>query len=102
MTTPQEINNIVQTKKEFGDIPATYEELVDLDVGVVYNHIILINNTDQPLVVKFENSAKTSELEVAQDTSITLDDCPHWGLVSYKYVSDAPVSGHLQHISWGG
>ena len=99
---PQALNDVVQSIRAFGDIPATYSVLTNLEKETAYTHLILVNTTDQPVTLKFLNSAKTVELQVDANMSITLDNFPHWDVILYKYTSAAPTSGFFQQISWGG
>jgi len=97
---PRAINQIIKTEKLFGAIPANFGLLVDLDMERVYNHFMLVNETDQPIMVEFTNSAITSEIIVGSDAALTLDDFSHNGVVNYKYESAAPIAGSIKHFTW--
>lgn len=97
---PQIINNIIQTKKSFGDIPVAYGVLVDLNTDYVYTHLMLINETDETLKLKFSNVSATIELTVESKSILVLDDFKHFGIINYKYASATPTTGFLNHFTW--
>lgn len=97
---PKAINNIIKTKKLFGDVPVNYSLLVDLNTERIYDHFMLVNETDQSIIIKFTNSAITSEIIIGSGAALTLDDFKHNGIINYKYESVAPLEGSIKHFTW--
>lgn len=94
-------NFIQDVTKAFGVIPAAYASLIDLETGFHYNHIQLVNTTDEDVVVKFTNAAITAEYTIPSNSSQTLDQFSHNGVIQYKY-SAAPSTGFFKLTSWLG
>lgn len=101
MAITNQYNFIKDISKAFGDIPAAYATLIDLDKQISYNHIMLVNGTDANIIIKFTNSAITSEYTVPANSTQVLDNFLHNSIIQYKYVS-APTTGYFKLTSWLG
>ncbi len=97
---PNPINNIMQTLKAFGEVPAVYSELVNLGKTYIFNHIMLVNETDQPVIFKLTNESGTKDIELAASRQATLDNFKHNDIIEYKYVSSVPTTGSILQFSW--
>ena len=96
-------NFIKDATKAFGVIPAAYASLIDLGTDYHYNHIQLVNTTDQSVVIKFVNSAIVAEYTIPSNSSQTFDQFSHKDEIEYRYVGVvAPTVGFFKLTSWLG
>ena len=98
-----QFNFIKDVTKAFGVIPATAAALIDLGTDYHYNHIEVINTTDQDVLLTFANTATTATYRVLAGTSVVKDQFSHNGIIQYNYVGAiAPTIGIFKLTSWLG
>jgi len=88
------VNIIKEAIKAFGDVPVSYETLIDLTGVYIYTHVLFINTLDEDVSIKYGDS----EFTVQADRDLWMDDVLFNGIVEYKYSSGAPTEGKLQII----
>lgn len=95
-------NLLVSTRKEYADVPATYEILVVLETDKVYKHIMFQNATDARIAWKIGATGAEHIVGSASDAdfSYALDGFRHNGNIFYKYLTSAPTTGRFVHFSW--
>lgn len=91
-----ELNNMSETIAAFGDVPATFGELVDLTGNIHYNNVQIRNTLNQPITIKFGSS----EVIFNENDIDTFDFFQINGSITYKYNSAAPTAGELKFRAW--
>jgi hypothetical protein len=92
-------NIIEESIKAFGDVPATYETLIDLTATYptyIYTHLIIVNSLDTDTTIKLGDN----EFTVQALKDIWFDNLRYNDVVEYKYKSGAPTVGNLQIICY--
>jgi len=101
MTITDQFNFTKEVIKAFGDVPASYSDLIDLETSYAYNHIEVVNETDSDIVLKFANTETLAEWTVPALSASVRDWFMHNGIIQYKYVL-APTTGFFKLNSWLG
>lgn len=92
-------NIIVESIKAFGDVPVSYDTLIDLTTfnsTYVFTHMLIINSLDEDVTIKFGNNTIT--IQALKD--IWFDNLIYDGIIQYKYKSSAPTVGSIQVICY--
>jgi len=89
-------NIIDEVIKAFGDVPAAFASLIDLDTNYTRTHLLIVNSLNQDIIVKFE----TKEITFPAGKDIFIDGFKHNGELKYKYKTSAPTAGNIQFISY--
>ncbi len=90
------LNSVIQV---FGDITASYTNLIDLEKDITYNHQEVACSFDQPVILKYENVAIVEE-ELPANVYFTRDGFHHNGLIQIKAKSALPTVGFIKHTSF--
>jgi len=96
----RKVNFLKSVDKAFGDIEAGFTTLIDLKKTYFFEHLLLQNNTDADVTIKFTNSADIVEVIVLAGNAIGMDQFFHWDIVQIKRTSGAPTTGVFKLISW--
>jgi len=89
-------NIMKEVIKAFGDVPAAFGTLIDLDVIYSYTHLLVINSLDKDIVLKFGSN----EITFQTNKDMWIDNFKFDGIIEYKYKSAAPTAGSLQIICY--
>jgi hypothetical protein len=101
VTVSKRIGNVIDTVKAFGDVPAVFGTLVDLETDTLYQNMIIDNDLDQDITVKFViGDEKEIIIEAGYNLVLDGDGFEHKGVIQYKYTSSAPTSGRLKAVNW--
>ena len=92
-------NIIREAIKAFGDVPASFDTLIDLtsvNPLYIYTHLIIVNSLDENVTIKIGDN----ELTVQALKDIWMDGLNYNGLIEYEYSVGAPTEGSLQIICY--
>ena len=93
-------NYVRDTVIAFGDVPATYEELVDLGTDYMFRGVMLYSSLDELVSLKFAN-AESDELNIPAGWQFQPNiEFWHDGVIEIKHNGDAPTEGFLKIVSW--
>lgn len=89
-------NQIIESIKAFGVIPAVFGTLIDLGTDYSYTHFLVTNSLDNDVVIKFG----TNEITFKANKDIWIDNFIFNDIIEYKYKTLAPTVGDLQVICY--
>lgn len=100
-------NYLSDVKKNFGDVAASFTEVVDLQELYMFRALQIFSTLNEPVKIRFYNpvSATWSELYIPSRGSgvsfgQSLDNFHHNGVIELKYIVDAPTEGFIKITSW--
>ena len=100
MTDTTRNNYLKDTEVQFGDVPATYTEIVDLGKTRTFRGLMIYSSLDEPVSLKFDN-AESDELNVPPNWEISPNiEFWHDGPIELKHNGDAPTEGFIKIVSW--
>ena len=89
-------NIIKEAIKVFGDIPASFETLIDLGTVYVNTHLIIVNSLDEDIII----TTGDNEITIKALKDMWMDGLKYQNIVQYKYKNDAPGEGDIQIICY--
>jgi len=89
-------NIIKESIKAFGDVPATFETLIDLGTIYTYTHLMFLTSLDEDVTIKLGDN----EFTVLANKNIWFDGLKFNGIIQYKRKTDAPTEGELQVLCY--
>lgn len=99
-------NLIEQAIINYNEVPAAYTELIDLGLDNGKNHLLIHNNLNEDVTIKFSGDTSLPETDLKEVTikaneNYVCDDFSHDGVIEIKHNGVAPsTSGYLQLLSW--
>lgn len=105
MPVQRYLNLIRNTQLTYAEIQDTFQMLIDLGTVYVFRQTAVINDTDEPVVLRYGAGTETeSELLLNRTGEIgnafSYDRFLHNGPVMLKYFDVAPTVGRFIYISW--
>ena len=98
-----QLNVILEKCKKFNKIPGSFNELINLDYVYIFSNIILNNQTDTSIMIKFESYTETipSAIEISSNSTLSLINFKCNGVIKYRYKDGfIPTSGSFQIICY--
>lgn len=94
-------NIIKESIKDFTEVPANFDTLIDLGEIFVFTHIILQSSLDEDVSIKVTtNNNVENIITLKADRDLWMDDLKLFGIIEFKKVLDAPTEGTVQVICW--
>ena len=100
MADPTLANFIEDTTINWGNVPAAYEEFIDLGVDYIFRGFDIYSTLDAPVVIKFTNSSGDKELIVPPNWGIPLLDFRYNDVIEIKHNGVAPTEGFVKMVNW--
>lgn len=96
------INDPRDATMAFGDVPASYGDLIILGTAHVFSRFLYeAFLLDKDVTLRFGQNAGDRELNIPALSSKTYDELYHNGIIQIKHNGAAPTAGIIQVTSWG-
>ncbi len=89
-------NIIDEIIKAFGDIPADFTLLINLDTNYTRTHLMIVNSLNEDIKLQFESN----EITIQASKDFWFDGFKHNGEIKYKHNGTAPTAGKIQLVSY--
>lgn len=93
-------NFIEDTTIDWGDVPATYETFVDLGVDYIFRGFDLYSSLNEPITIKFTNSAGDKEVIIPPNWGMPLPEFRYNDVIEIKHNGVAPTQGFVKMLNW--
>ena len=100
MADPTLANFIEDTTVDWDDIPATYEEFIDLGTDYIFRGFDIYSTLDTAIVIKFTNSSGDKELVIPPNWGNPLPDFRYNDVIEIKHNGVAPTEGFVKMENW--
>jgi len=89
-------NIIKEVIKDFSEIPASLETLIDLGTIYTYTHLMFLTSLDEDVTIKLGDN----EFTVLENKNIWFDGLKFNGIIQFKKKDGAPTEGNLQVLCY--